>query len=60
MKISISEHCKMKKKKPKEVQYKILNEENKIWRIIRGNLTVRRKAKHAIGYKQKYEPWEWQ
>jgi len=32
--------CTVQKQKTREIQYKILNEENKIWRIIPGHLTV--------------------
>jgi len=41
----ISMRVRYKKQKPKAKQYKILNEYNKIWRIIRSRLTVRRKEK---------------
>jgi hypothetical protein len=33
------------KTKPREIKYKILNEENKIWRIIPGRLTVKREVR---------------
>jgi len=33
------------KAKPKDIQYKILNEENMIWRIIPGHLTVKREGR---------------
>jgi hypothetical protein len=32
------------KSKTREIQYKILNEENKIWKIIPGHFTVKRKG----------------
>jgi hypothetical protein len=35
--------------KSKETQYKIINKENKIWRIIPGHLSARRKGRDAIG-----------
>ena len=40
----------------RDVQSKILNEENNIWKIVHGSLTARRKAKHIIVCKRKYEP----
>jgi len=42
-------NCTLQKAKPREIQYKILNGANKIWRIIPGNLTVKRKRKDATG-----------
>jgi hypothetical protein len=36
--------CILQNAKPREIQYKILNEENKIWRIKPGHFTVKRKG----------------
>jgi hypothetical protein len=36
------------KTKQREIQYKILNEENKIWKIIPGHLPVKREGKDPI------------
>jgi hypothetical protein len=41
--------CTLQKAKPREIQYKVLNEGNKICGIIPGQLTVKRKGKDAIG-----------
>jgi hypothetical protein len=35
--------------KSKIILYRILNKKNKIWRIIPGHLTVKRKGTDAIG-----------
>ena len=37
--------CTLQKAKPREIQYKIINKENEIWRAILGHLTVKRKGK---------------
>jgi len=37
------------KSKTKEIKYKVLNEENKIWRKIPGHRSVRRKGRDTIG-----------
>jgi hypothetical protein len=36
------------KSKPREIQCKVLIEENKMWRLISGHLTVKRRGKDAI------------
>jgi hypothetical protein len=36
------------KSKPREIQHKRVNEKNNIWRIIPGNLPVKREGKHQI------------
>jgi len=41
--------CKLQKAKPREIQYKMMNEENKVWGTIPGHLTVKRKGIDAMG-----------
>ena len=41
--------CALQKQKPREIKYKILDEENKIGSIILGHVTVRWKGRDAIG-----------
>jgi hypothetical protein len=56
-KISIRVHCK--KHKPKETEYKILNEENTNLEDNTWPYNGRRKEINKIGTDRKHKPWGW-